>query len=66
MKHTCPHCGGEFAEAVLSERGDNKSERIIAAYCAANDYINALLNQDVPEESRAKIAADYWQKVRAV
>lgn len=34
MKHTCPHCGGEFAEAVLSETAataDKVMNRIVQA-----------------------------------
>lgn len=54
------------ARLARSERGDSKSERITAAYCAANDYINALLSPSVSAESRRKIADTYWQRVKEV
>lgn len=57
---------GPQPESAPSEKGESKTERLTAAYCAANDYINAMLNSDVPPESLAKIAATYWQRVKEV
>jgi hypothetical protein len=36
------------------------------AYCAANDYINALATPSVSVESLDKIKAEYWKRVREV
>ena len=54
--------------AILALRSSVQEETssLVKAYCAANDYINALLNPAVLPESLAKIAADYWQKVKEV
>jgi len=43
-----------------------KLQRVEKAYCAANDYINALANASVTAESLEKIRDAYWQAVREV
>lgn len=52
--------------ALRSERAGERDRRIVRAYCAANDYINAMLNTGITAESMDKIAADYWAAVREV
>ena len=55
--------------AMLSAapQSSDKEKRIERAYCAANDYINALTNSvPVPPESLEKIKNYYWQAVREV
>lgn len=52
-----------YAEPVVSSA---TGASIQAAYCAANDYINAMLNTTLSEEKKAEFAETYWQRVREV
>lgn len=52
--------------AEPAAKDEAREQRIVTAYCAANDYINAMLNPQVSKESLDKISAVYWQRVKEV
>lgn len=58
--------GEKETRGELGVVSETKEQRIERAYCAANDYINALLSNAIWPESLQKIAESYWQAVRGV
>jgi hypothetical protein len=54
----------ELEDQIRATRSERTA--IERAYCAANDYINVLLNPSISDEKRAEFAATYWQRVREV